>query len=139
MLKNIQWDVIKGEFDKAKSTISDNTPICLTITPKFGEPLTRKILFGQFLEAMWRIYDSHTEIMKVNAQSKGGLSFFEYDVPTTQEGESKPTIGNGNIILEFKNFTTTQREVHITLLLTQILEDHSCTQNNSTPPNGNPS
>lgn len=140
MLKNINWVVIKGEFEKARGEqhISDDMPISLNITPKYGDQVTRKIRFGQFLEAMWRLYDSHTEIQKVNALSKDGASFFEYDTPSDVL-ESRPVNGNGAIVLEFKNLTTTQREVYINILLTQILEDHTCIQNNSIPPSGNPS
>jgi hypothetical protein len=138
MLKNINWVVIKGEFEKAKGGIADDTPISLTITPKYGDQVTRRIRFGQFLEAMWRLYDSTTEIQKVNAIQKDGSSFFEYDTPADCS-ENKPVNGNGAVVLEFKNLTTTQREVYINILLTQILEDHICTQNNSIPPSGNPS
>lgn len=142
MLKNINWVTIKGEFERAKGqlNIADNTPIALNIVPKHGEAVTRRILFKDFLEAMWRIYDSHTEITKVSATPKDGESFFQYDtLPDDRAVEQKPLHGNGAIILEFKNLTQNAKEVYINILLTQILEDQTCTQNNSTPPNGSPS
>ena len=137
MLKNINWVAIKGEFEKTKE--DPDTPISISITPKYGEQMVRKIRFGQFLEAMWRLYDSQTEIKKVNAIiSKDGSSFFEYDTPSDFV-ETKPVGGDGAIILEFKNLTSNAREVYIKILLTQILEDQTlCMPNNSTPPNGNP-
>lgn len=138
MLKNINWVVIKGEFERVKGelNISAEEPIALSITPKHGETLVRKIRFGQFLEAMWRLYDSNREIKKVCAvQAKDGSTFFAYDTPTNVD-EQKPTSGNGAVVLEFNKLTQHAKDLHINLLLTQILEDQSCTPNSSIPPSG---
>ena len=138
MLKNINWVVIKGEFERVKGElkISAEEPISLSITLKNGEPIVRRIRFGQFLEAMWRLYDSNREIKKVCAvQAKDGSTFFAYNTPTNVD-ENKPTSGTGSIILEFTKLTQQAKELHINLLLTQILEDQSCIQNNSIPPSG---
>ncbi len=141
MLKNINWGVIRGEFDRAKSElkISDDAPIALNITPKNGDPIVRRIRFGQFLEAMFRLYDSNREIRKVSAaQAKDGATFFAYDTPTGID-ENKPTSGNGAVVLEFNKLTQHAKDVHINILLTQILEDQTCIQSNSIPPSGSPS
>ncbi len=139
MLKNINWVVIRGEFDRVKGdlNISDDTPIALNITPKNGDPIVRRIRFGQFLEAMWRLYDSNREIRKVSAaQAKDGVAFFAYDTPL-DVNENKPTSGNGAVILEFNKLTQQAKSINIDILLTQILEYQPCQQNSSTPPSGN--
>ena len=139
MLKNIKWDIIKGEFERVKGemSISVEEPISLNITPKHGDTVTRKIRFGQFLEAMWRLYDSDREITKVLAtQAKDGSAFFTYATPSSVD-ERKPISGQGLVVLGFNKLTQQAKELHINLLLTQILEDQSCKQNSSIPPNGN--
>jgi hypothetical protein len=139
MLKNISWVAIKGEFDRVKDElkITDDAPIALSITPKHGDSVTRRIRFGQFLEAMWRLYDSNREITKVSAtQAKDGATFFAYDTPSGVD-EKKPS-GNNPIILEWKKLTNNAKDLYLNILLTQILEDNSCIQIKSTPPSGSP-
>lgn len=141
MLKNISWNVIKGEFDRVKTeqSISDDAPITLTIVPKNSEQMTKRVRFKQFLSEMWRLYDSNREIKSVNVvKNDNNDVLFMYNT-STGVNEVKPS-GDSSLITGWINLTENLKQIHINLLLRQILEDQTiCEQSNSTPNSGNPS
>lgn len=131
MLKTLNWHTIKEIHQRILNDykLDPETAVSFHFTIDHGETFTRRFRFKQFLEAMWRLFDNYKIFTKIKvSRIDNGEVIYLYEL--NKVDENKPVGGNGDLILNFKNMTAGARNVHIDLLMHQILEDNTCIQNN---------